>query len=70
MGKKTTTLGPSSSGTSKRTKTVAPTTTANVPQILAQVARGNQPPPPHAINKYALQFVDQEQTNRYDSIAS
>ena len=70
MGKKTITFGPSSLGTSKRAKTVAPTPTANVPLIRAQDARGNQPPLPDVSNKYALQFIDQEQTSYYDSIVS
>ena len=38
--------------------------------IRAKVAKGNRPTPPHAINKYALQFIDQEQTIHYDSIVS
>ncbi|KAJ8428089.1 hypothetical protein Cgig2_024801 [Carnegiea gigantea] len=39
MGKKTTTSGPSSSGASKRVKTITPTPSTNVPLVYAQVAR-------------------------------
>ncbi|KAJ8444148.1 hypothetical protein Cgig2_029923 [Carnegiea gigantea] len=70
MGKRTTTSEPSPSKTSKCVKMAAPAPTVNVPLIWNQVAPGNQPLPPHAINKHVLQFVDQEQTNHYVPIAS
>ena len=41
-------------GASKHAKTIAPTPSANVPPIQAQVARGNHPTAPHVISKYEL----------------
>ena len=39
------------------------------PPIQAQAARGNCPTPPHVINKYELQFINQEHIGRYNSVA-
>ena len=69
MGKNTKTSRPSSLRASKRAKMVASTSTANVPPIQDQAAQGNHPTPPHVINKYGLQFIDQEHTSCYDVVA-
>ncbi|KAJ8423285.1 hypothetical protein Cgig2_007647 [Carnegiea gigantea] len=69
MGKKPTTSKPSSLGVSKRAKMVASTSIINVPSIRAQATQGNRPTPPHVINKYELQFINQEHINHYNLVA-
>ena len=70
MGKKTTTYGPSPSSPSKKAKKVVSTSTTNTPPSRAQVAQGNHPTPSHVINKYELQFDDQEHINCYNLVSS
>jgi len=70
MGRRTTTIDPSSSGGSKHAKMSSSTPSSNAPSNWAQAAWGNRPPHPHAISKYELRFSNSEHIARYDSIAS
>ena len=49
---------------------IAPTLSTNVPPVWAKVAQGIHLTPPHIINKYKIQFVDQEHIACYDLVAS